>query len=86
MTLDELEGRKRRDLETQLIKDDIRKHNERKESNLPGVLAQQQADIAAGPPTRRFKMMLPAPALPEGEYAQVLPLLPPALRAGSCAH
>jgi hypothetical protein len=72
VTIDELEGRKRRDLEERLIAEDARKHKERKENDLPGLLAQQAAQQEGAPlPSRRFKMMLPAPALPEEEYAQV---------------
>jgi pre-mRNA-splicing factor CDC5/CEF1 len=71
VTIDELEGKKRRDLEGQLIKDDIRRHNERKQSDVPGMLAHQQAERGTGEASRRFKMMLPAPVLPESEYAQV---------------
>jgi pre-mRNA-splicing factor CDC5/CEF1 len=73
VTIDELEGRQRRDLEERLIAEDARKHKERKESDMPGILAEQaaqQAELGSGQPSRRFKMMLPAPALPEGEYAQ----------------
>jgi pre-mRNA-splicing factor CDC5/CEF1 len=70
VTVDELEGKKRRDLEGELIKADIRRHEAKKAGDVPTLLAQQQAAHASGHSGRRFKMMLPAPALAEAEYAQ----------------
>ena len=70
VTVNELEGHKRRDLEAQLIKDDIRKHEAKKAGDVPALLAQQAADTGPGHSGRRFKMMLPAPTLAETEYAQ----------------
>ena len=50
---------------------DLRKHEERKAKDMPGVLAQQAAMHETGAPARRSKMMLPAPAVSESELSLV---------------
>lgn len=73
MTIEEMEGRRRRDVESQLVKDDIKRHERRLENDLPAVLAEREAAAAAAAgPSRRFKMMLPEPALSDTEYMTVV--------------
>lgn len=73
MTIEEMEGRRRRDVEAQRVKEDIKRHEQRLENDLPAVLAEREAAAAAAAgPTRRFKMMLPEPALNDTEYMTVV--------------
>eukprot|EP00892_Ulva_mutabilis_P005883 jgi/Ulvmu1/3667/UM017_0081.1 len=73
MTIEEMEGKRRRDVEAQAVKEDIKRHQQRLETDLPAVLAEREAAAAANAgPTRRFKMMLPQPALNDAEYMSVV--------------
>lgn len=73
MTIEEMEGKRRRDVEAQRVKEDIKRHEQRLDTDLPAVLAEREAVAAAAAgPTRRFKMMLPQPALNDVEYMSVV--------------
>eukprot|EP00889_Picochlorum_renovo_P004366 jgi/Picre1/31396/NNA_006748.t1 len=61
VTKDELEGRKRKDIEKELIKQDVAKRKIAERKDAPNMIAQQLAAHEALQSTRRGKMMLPAP-------------------------
>ncbi|KFM23176.1 Cell division cycle 5-like protein [Auxenochlorella protothecoides] len=68
ITVDELEGRKRKDIEKELIKADLAKARVAERANAPAALARAlAANEASAGPVRRGKLMLPAPAVTDEE-------------------
>ena len=67
VTKDELEGRKRKDIEKELIKQDVGKRKIAERKDAPNMIAQQLAAQEALKSTRRGKMMLPAPQVTDAE-------------------
>ncbi|KAI8106894.1 hypothetical protein M9434_001548 [Picochlorum sp. BPE23] len=67
VTKDELEGRKRKDIEKELIKQDVAKRKIAERKDAPNMIAQQLAAHEALQSTRRGKMMLPAPQVTDAE-------------------
>jgi pre-mRNA-splicing factor CDC5/CEF1 len=67
VTIEELEGRKRRDIEAALIKQDVAKAKMLERQNAPAVVARALAAAEAATETRRGKMMLPAPQITDAE-------------------
>jgi pre-mRNA-splicing factor CDC5/CEF1 len=68
--LDELEGKRRKDIEAGLIKKDKARKAILERKNMPLALAQQMQN-QAGPAVKRGKLMLPAPQLSDGELRQI---------------
>lgn len=67
VTKDELEGKKRRDVEKDLAKQDIAKRKIAERENAPNVLRQQLEEAEASNLRRRGKMMLPSPQVTDAE-------------------
>eukprot|EP00887_Chlorella_sp_A99_P003055 scaffold9.g3055.t1 len=71
MTIEELEGRKRRDIEQALMKADAEKAKRRQATDAPAVVARAIAENEAQLERRRGKMMLPAPQITEAELEAI---------------
>lgn len=78
VTVEELEGRRRKDIEEALVKQDSKRQRMLEESGAPGAAAaaaaaaraaEQAAEQSAG--RRRGKLMLPAPQVSEAEMQEV---------------
>ncbi|GLC50856.1 hypothetical protein PLESTB_000439400 [Pleodorina starrii] len=70
VTVEELEGRRRKDIEEALIKKDIKRQKLNEMHDAPGAVAQAMGlDSAAA--RRRGKLMLPAPQVSEAELEQI---------------
>lgn len=84
MTVEELEGKRRRDIEEALIKRDLKRHKLLEAHDMPGALAQQGGADDAGAVTmrRRGKLMLPAPQVGDRPARPPACLPPPSL--GGC--
>ncbi len=67
MTVEELEGRRRKDIEEALIKRDIKRQKVAEAHDAPGAVAQQLGLDEDGP-RRRGKLMLPAPQVGVGAH------------------
>ena len=66
VTKDELEGRKRKDIEKELVKQDVAKRKIAERKDAPGVVA-QGLEVETSSMSRRGKMMLPAPQVTDAE-------------------
>ena len=64
---EELEGKKRRDVEKELAKQDVAKRKIAERNNAPLMLKQQLEEAEASNLRRRGKMMLPAPQVTDAE-------------------
>ncbi|KXZ44260.1 hypothetical protein GPECTOR_70g491 [Gonium pectorale] len=70
VTVEELEGRRRKDIEEALIKKDVKRQKLNELHDAPGAVAQSMGlDNAAQ--RRRGKLMLPAPQVSEAELEQI---------------
>lgn len=69
MTVEELEGRRRRDIEEALIKRDIKRQKMLEAHDAPGQLAKQAEMNDPMMVRRRGRMMLPAPQVRNGDMA-----------------
>ena len=67
VTKEELEGRKRKDIEKELVKRDIEKGKIAERRNAPDAIARSLAAHDASVSGRRGKMMLPAPQVTDAE-------------------
>ena len=70
VSLQDLEGPRRKDIEAALIKQDRAKQQINERKNMP-LVAQQMLEGQAGPSVRRGKMSLPAPQLSDAELSQI---------------
>ncbi|KAK9814983.1 hypothetical protein WJX73_003873 [Symbiochloris irregularis] len=71
-TLEEMEGRRRKDIEAALLRDDKAKDERRSATDQPGAVAQSLALNDASSARRRGgRMMLPAPQVSEEELAAI---------------
>jgi len=66
VTKDELEGRKRKDIEKELVKQDVAKRKIAERKDAPGVMG-QGLEGETSSVSRRGKMMLPAPQVTDAE-------------------
>lgn len=71
MTVEELEGRRRRDIEEQLIKRDLKRQKLHEAHNTPDAVAQAAEMNDPVMVRRRGRMMLPAPQVSETELEQI---------------
>lgn len=71
VTIDELEGKKRRDIEAALIKQDVAKAKIAERQNAPGAMRRAIEMNEAAAQRRRGKMMLPAPQVSDAELEQL---------------
>eukprot|EP00890_Picochlorum_soloecismus_P005608 jgi/Picsp_1/6048/NSC_03402-R1_cell division cycle 5-like protein len=67
VTKEELEGRKRKDIEKELVKRDIEKGKIAERKNMPEAIARSLAAHDASVSGRRGKMMLPSPQVTDAE-------------------
>ena len=74
VTIEELEGRRRKQIEDALMKEDIARQQERLAKDAPGAIAAALAlnDGDAGAPRKRSKLMLPAPQISERELEDIV--------------
>lgn len=70
MTVEELEGRRRKDIEDGLIKKDIKRQKLNEMHDAPGAVAQAMG-LDNEVSRRRGKLMLPAPQVSEAELEQI---------------
>ncbi|KAG2498099.1 hypothetical protein HYH03_003857 [Edaphochlamys debaryana] len=70
VTVEELEGRRRKDIEEALIKKDVKRQKLNEAHDAPGAVAAQMGLDSEGP-RRRGKLMLPAPQVSEAELEQI---------------
>ncbi|EFJ42818.1 hypothetical protein VOLCADRAFT_107065 [Volvox carteri f. nagariensis] len=70
VTVEELEGRRRKDIEEALIKKDIKRQKLNEMHDAPGAVAQAMGLDQQGA-RRRGKLMLPAPQVSEAELEQI---------------
>ncbi|QDZ21389.1 cell division cycle 5-like protein [Chloropicon primus] len=70
VSVEELEGKKRKDVEAALIKQDRAKQQMLERKNMP-LAVQQQMQGTSGPSVRRGKMVLPAPQLSDAELTEI---------------
>ena len=69
--LDELEGKRRKDIEAGLIKKDRARQQIFERKNMPLAVAQQMSQQGKGSGIKRGKLMLPEPQLSDGELRQI---------------
>ena len=70
VSLESLEGRRRKDVEADMIRNDRARQKMLERKNMPQVVAQQMQD-SQGPAVRRGRMVLPAPQLSDSELSQI---------------
>jgi pre-mRNA-splicing factor CDC5/CEF1 len=71
VTKEELEGKKRKDIEAELIKNDMQKAKMNERKNVPAAVARAMAANEAQMSVRRGKMMLPAPQVSDVELEMI---------------
>lgn len=71
VTLEEMEGRRRKDIEAALLKTDKAKDDRKAAQDQPAAVAQALALNDASSARRRGRMMLPAPQVSEAELAAI---------------
>lgn len=71
ITIDELEGKKRRDIEAGLVKQDLAKAKISERQNAPSAVARAIQMNEAAQQRRRGRMMLPAPQISDAELEQL---------------
>ncbi|KAK9818201.1 hypothetical protein WJX72_008746 [[Myrmecia] bisecta] len=71
VTLEELEGKRRKDIENALIKRDVDKGKQKERADQPGALAKAMELNDPSLQRRRGKLMLPAPQISEAELAAI---------------
>lgn len=71
VTIEELEGKRRKEIEDGLMKRDIKRAKLQEAHNAPEVLAREAEMNATAMVRRRGKLMLPAPQISEVELEQI---------------
>ncbi len=71
MTVEELEGKRRKDIEEALLKRDMKRQKLQELHDAPGAVAAQMGMDDQGAGRRRGKLMLPAPQVSEAELEQI---------------
>lgn len=71
VTKEELEGKKRKDIEADLVKSDMQKQKMAERQNVPAAVARAMAVNEAQTGVRRGKMMLPAPQVSDAELEMI---------------
>ncbi|KAH7615691.1 hypothetical protein Ndes2526B_g09533 [Nannochloris sp. 'desiccata'] len=71
VTKEELEGKKRKDIEADLMKNDMQKAKMNERKNVPAAVARAMAANEAQMSVRRGKMMLPAPQVSDAELEMI---------------
>ncbi|GBF97104.1 hypothetical protein Rsub_10115 [Raphidocelis subcapitata] len=86
VTIEEMEGKRRRDIEEGLVKKDLKRQKLQESKDAPAMVARMNAAHEAAL-ARRGKMMLPAPQVSEAELEAIARMgeggLDPALAAGA---
>ena len=71
VTKEELEGKKRKDIEAELMKNDAQRSKMNERKNVPAAVARAMAANEAQMSVRRGKMMLPAPQVSDAELEMI---------------